>query len=218
MTSVHTGHRNARWCPGQFNSPPEAGADAGKLLVLRNAIARTLAAPPDKERLILFVGRIIEQKGVADLVAALEEVLPRHPHWRAEIIGSSRTRRRSEMSAFEAGLRTMPGLSDVVYPVVRLDRSVMISAVVFVTVCVVSLYPATKAALLQPVAAIRGIAGGSGRGAHGHRTRPGVRWPIFVLVAARNVLRNPRRTAITAGGTAFVIVAFVASVPATGML
>jgi glycosyltransferase involved in cell wall biosynthesis len=82
-----------------------AGTDAGKLLVLRNAIPRTLAAPPDKERLILFVGRIIEQKGVADLVAALEEVLPRHPHWRAEIIGSSRTRRRGEMSALEAGLR-----------------------------------------------------------------------------------------------------------------
>jgi glycosyltransferase involved in cell wall biosynthesis len=82
-----------------------SGADAGKLLVLRNAIPRTLAAPPDKERLILFVGRIIEQKGVADLVAALEEVLPRHPDWRAEIIGSSRTRRRGEMSAFEAGLR-----------------------------------------------------------------------------------------------------------------
>ena len=82
-----------------------ATAEAGRLQVLRNAIPRTLQAPPDKEPLILFVGRIIEQKGVADLVAALEEVLPRHPGWRAEIIGTSRTRRRGEMTAFEAALR-----------------------------------------------------------------------------------------------------------------
>ncbi len=80
-------------------------ADRGKLVVLRNAIPRTLTAPPEKAPLILFVGRIIEQKGLADLVTALERVLPRHPGWRAEIIGTSRTRRRPEMSAFEAGLR-----------------------------------------------------------------------------------------------------------------
>ncbi len=76
-----------------------------KLHVLRNAIPRSLATPPAKEPLILFVGRIIEQKGIADLVAALERVLPRHPGWRAEIIGSSRTRRRGGMTAFEVSLR-----------------------------------------------------------------------------------------------------------------
>jgi UDP-glucose:(glucosyl)LPS alpha-1,2-glucosyltransferase len=76
-----------------------------KLHVLRNAIPRTLAAPPAKEPLILFVGRIIEQKGIADLVTALERVLPRHPGWRAEIVGTSRTRRRGEMTAFEVTLR-----------------------------------------------------------------------------------------------------------------
>jgi len=79
--------------------------DARKLHVLRNAIPRTLEAPPEKEPLILFVGRIIEQKGVADLVAALEQILPRHPGWRAEIIGTSRTRRRDQISPFEAALR-----------------------------------------------------------------------------------------------------------------
>jgi glycosyltransferase involved in cell wall biosynthesis len=80
-------------------------AEAGKLLVLRNAIPRTLAAPPRKEPVILFVGRIIEQKGLADLIAALEQVLPRQPGWRAEIIGTSRTRRRAEITPFEATLR-----------------------------------------------------------------------------------------------------------------
>ena len=83
------------------------GSDAarGKLQVLRNAIPRTLAAPPAKEPLILFVGRIIEEKGVHDLVSALETVLPRHPGWRAEIIGSSRTQRRAGPSAYEAAIR-----------------------------------------------------------------------------------------------------------------
>jgi ABC-type lipoprotein release transport system permease subunit len=112
-----------------------------------------------------------------------------------------------DFSAFEAGLRTMPGLSDIVYPVVRANRSVMISAVVFGTTVLVALYPAAKAALLEPVAAIRGLAGGRVR-AYGGRN-VSTRWPVFLLIASRNVLRNPARTLITAVGTAFAIVAFV---------
>ena len=78
---------------------------AERLLVTHNAIPRTLAAPPAKERLVLFVGRIIEAKGVADLVGALERVLPRHPGWRAEIVGTSSTRRSAGPSALETALR-----------------------------------------------------------------------------------------------------------------
>ena len=115
-----------------------------------------------------------------------------------------------DFSAFEAGLRTMPGLSDVVYPVVRLDRSVMISITLFLTACLVSLYPAMKAAMLEPVAAIRGVAGGRAFGRRARATRaPRGRWPVFISVAARNILRNRRRTVITVGGTAFAIAAFV---------
>jgi glycosyltransferase involved in cell wall biosynthesis len=84
---------------------PGAERDRPKLQVVFNGIPRTLAAPPEKEALILFVGRIIAAKGVADLVAALERVLPRRPGWRAEIIGTSRTRRRGEPTAFEIALR-----------------------------------------------------------------------------------------------------------------
>jgi glycosyltransferase involved in cell wall biosynthesis len=84
---------------------PGAERDRQKLQVVFNGIPRTLAAPPEKEPLILFVGRIIAAKGVADLVAALERVLPRRPGWRAEIIGTSRTRRKGEPTAFESALR-----------------------------------------------------------------------------------------------------------------
>jgi glycosyltransferase involved in cell wall biosynthesis len=76
-----------------------------RLLVTHNAIPRRLTAPPAKERVLLFVGRISEAKGVTDLVGALERVLPRHPTWRAEIIGTSRTRRSTQPSALETTLR-----------------------------------------------------------------------------------------------------------------
>jgi ABC-type lipoprotein release transport system permease subunit len=111
-----------------------------------------------------------------------------------------------DLGAFEAGLRTMPGLSDFIYPVVRTERSVMLSALVFSTACISALYPAAHAALLEPVQAIRGLAPARGRSGQGTR-RSG--WPVFMLIAARNILRNRRRTAIMIGGTAFSVVAFV---------
>ena len=113
-----------------------------------------------------------------------------------------------DLGAFGSAVRTMPGLEKVIVPVIRLDRSAMVSLVVFATACLTALYPAARAALLEPVAAIRGQTGSRQSGARGG---PGTRWrwPVFVLIAGRNVLRNPRRTAITAGGTAFGIVAFV---------
>ena len=110
-----------------------------------------------------------------------------------------------DLGAFEAGLRTMPGLSDVIYPVVRMHRVIMLSAMVFATACLTALYPAAKAALLEPVAAIRGLL--YGRGMRGSGASHG--WPVFMLIAARNILRNRRRTAIMVGGAAFSVLAFV---------
>ncbi len=119
------------------------------------------------------------------------------------------------LSAFEAGLSVMPGLSDIIRPIARVERSLMISIMVFAVASSVALYPAVKAARLDPVGAIRGVASGWSvsrrlfrRGTprvSGRRSRV----PVFILIATRNILRNPRRTAITAGGTAFAILAYV---------
>lgn len=114
-----------------------------------------------------------------------------------------------DLGAFGAALRTMPGLEDVIFPVIRPERSAMVSLAVFATACLTALYPAAKAALLEPVTAIRGLAGSRQARDHGAPPTSRWRWPVFVSIAGRNILRNPRRTAITAGGTAFGITAFV---------
>lgn len=111
-----------------------------------------------------------------------------------------------DLGAFGNAVRAMPGLEDVVYPVVRPARFAMVSLVVFATAALTALYPAAKAASLDPVAAIRGR---GGRDASSHGGRSARRWPVFVLIAARNLLRNRRRTAITVGGTAFGVAAYV---------
>jgi putative ABC transport system permease protein len=114
-----------------------------------------------------------------------------------------------DLGAFEAGMRTMQGLSDVVYPVVRGERSLAISVLVFLIALAMALYPAFRAATLEPVAAIRGIGETSTRGRRGLRGEADTPLPVFALIATRNLLRNRKRSAITVFGAAFAIVAYV---------
>ena len=127
-----------------------------------------------------------------------------------------------DLTAFQAGLTVMQGAADILRPIARANRSVAMSALVFAVACVVALYPAVKASRLKPVDAIRGLAGRS-RGARRllfwrgalratSTTRPKWHWPVFVSIAARNILRNSRRTAITAGGAALALLGYIALV------
>jgi UDP-glucose:(glucosyl)LPS alpha-1,2-glucosyltransferase len=79
--------------------------DHAKAHLLITGIERAGREPPEKEKLILYVGRINPDKGVDDLVSALEAVLPHHPDWRAEIVGTSATRRDPATSPYERALR-----------------------------------------------------------------------------------------------------------------
>ena len=112
-----------------------------------------------------------------------------------------------DLGAFEAGLRVMPGLSNIVYPMARTDRSLMLSALVFTIACLMAIYPAAKAGGLEPVEAIRGLQGAAKAAARG--AAMSVRLPVFVLIAARNLLRNTRRTALMVAAAAFGILGYV---------
>lgn len=111
------------------------------------------------------------------------------------------------LGGFEAGLRTMPGLSDVVYPALVPARSAMLSGLVFAIACLMAVYPAAKAAGLDPVRAIRGLLSRSRASEKGLALR--ARLPVFVLIALRSLARNPRRTGIMVAGASLGIVGYV---------
>lgn len=95
------------WVRGRFLQDLESGGE--RVHVVRNA-SRLADLRRAKEPLILFVGRMIAEKGVLELTEALVEVLPRHPAWRARLIAPTRFGRRGGSSAYrERVLRVARG-------------------------------------------------------------------------------------------------------------
>jgi UDP-glucose:(glucosyl)LPS alpha-1,2-glucosyltransferase len=96
-------------------------ATAGSVAVQPNCIDFAELPPPrPRERLILFTGRVVPEKGPDMFVAACSRVLPQLVGWRAEIIGAdsfSETSpdtafvRRVQKAAQDAGV-TMAGYRD----------------------------------------------------------------------------------------------------------
>jgi UDP-glucose:(glucosyl)LPS alpha-1,2-glucosyltransferase len=82
-------------------APPHHGP-----VVLPNSIdLAALPAPRQRERVILFVGRVVPEKAPDAFVAACGIALPRLPGWRAEIIGADRFRAESQETRFERRVR-----------------------------------------------------------------------------------------------------------------
>lgn len=61
---------------------------AHRAVVMHTGVHAPPTFPDGKEKTIIFVGRVVPDKGVLELVQALARVLPRHPEWTAEIIGA----------------------------------------------------------------------------------------------------------------------------------
>lgn len=91
------------WVRDRFLEGIDEGGD--RVHVVRNAIPRPTNLP-EKEPLILFVGRLVAEKGVLELVRALERVLPDHPGWRAELIGPTRFGRAGEATRYQEEVLT----------------------------------------------------------------------------------------------------------------
>lgn len=56
---------------------------------------------PPKEKRIVYVGRVVPEKGVSELVQALSRVLPRFPDWSAQIIGARWFGNGAKATAYE---------------------------------------------------------------------------------------------------------------------
>ncbi|HEX3665107.1 MAG TPA: glycosyltransferase family 4 protein [Rhizomicrobium sp.] len=67
------------------------GADspyAHRAVTIHTGVSTSESFPQNKEKTVVFVGRVVSDKGVLELVQALACVLPRYPGWKAEIIGA----------------------------------------------------------------------------------------------------------------------------------
>ena len=61
---------------------------SSRVTVIHTGVHAPPTFPENKEKTIVFVGRIVADKGALELVQALADVLPHHPGWRAKIIGA----------------------------------------------------------------------------------------------------------------------------------
>ena len=68
--------------------------------VLYNGIERKYAHFPQKKNEILFVGRLVKEKGINLFVDALENVALKLPNWKFCIVGSSHLGTNKKMSSF----------------------------------------------------------------------------------------------------------------------
>ncbi len=74
-------------------------------VVLPNCIDVPDMPPMERERLVLFAGRVVSDKGADVFIDACAAALPRLPGWRAEMIGADRFRADSPETPYVRGLR-----------------------------------------------------------------------------------------------------------------
>lgn len=106
----------SEWVRSRFVDGVTGSVD--RVIVLPPGVDTTVVTPAPKEKSILYVGRIIEDKGILPLAQAWARVLPEFPDWRATIVGDGsgaddRYRRDVATALAPLGDRvTMPGFLD----------------------------------------------------------------------------------------------------------
>ena len=78
---------------------------SGTVTVIHNALDALPPPPIERERLILFAGRIVADKGADAFVAACALALPRLPGWQAAMVGADRFSPTAPDTPFMTALR-----------------------------------------------------------------------------------------------------------------
>ena len=80
-----------------------------RVVVLPNCLdlAAIPPSPTERDKIVLFAGRVVADKGADSFVAACARALPRLPGWRAEMIGADRFGANSPETSFLRALRPL---------------------------------------------------------------------------------------------------------------
>ncbi|KDE21565.1 hexosyltransferase [Acetobacter aceti 1023] len=102
----------SEWVQKRFKS----SGTVADVQVLPNCLDFSVLPTPlqPREKMLLFAGRVVADKGADSFVAACAEVLPSHPTWRAEMIGADRFGPDSPQTPFLKQLRAQAQAADVV--------------------------------------------------------------------------------------------------------
>ncbi len=114
-----------------------------------------------------------------------------------------------DLTQYTLAMETMPGLSGNVYPLIRWDHVSLVSLVTFTISILPALYPAWQVSRLQPVEAIRGSVKTTHKVVKQSLNKKSLNRFPFWRIAFRSLWRNPKRSALTAGATAFGLGAFL---------
>jgi glycosyltransferase involved in cell wall biosynthesis len=138
---------------------------AARVHAIPNGLPLDALPPPaaDRERLILFVGRLTPEKGADAFVAACARALPALPGWRAEIIGA-RWYGDGRESPYVADLRRDAAAAGIAMPGFR-DNAATLSRMAQAAIVVVpSRWPEPLGRVAQEALACGAAVVSSGRG------------------------------------------------------
>ncbi len=116
---------------------PAVSRAAGQIEVLHNCIDLASLPPPmERERLILFAGRVVHDKAPDRFIQACVLALPSLPGWRAEIIGADGMSANSRETDFVRQIRSQAVVAGIPMPGYR-DHPLVLEAMTRAAIVVV---------------------------------------------------------------------------------
>jgi UDP-glucose:(glucosyl)LPS alpha-1,2-glucosyltransferase len=112
------------------------GAATASVAVVPNCIDLAALPSREKEHSILFVGRVVAEKGADVFAAACATALPQLAGWRAEIIGADRSREGGADTEFMRGVRATAEAAGIAMPGYR-DHPAVLDAMARAAIVVV---------------------------------------------------------------------------------